>query len=79
MANTKPADIRLKEAQAKYTRLKAANDGSPKAEKAYRKAKTDLAMARQAYTETRFAPRRDVDGSAELAAVSLKAGSKTGR
>jgi len=74
MTRTKTTDIKLKEAQAKYTKLKAANDGTAKAEKAYRKSKTDLAMARQAHAETKRAPNRPGDASAKLKSVATKAG-----
>lgn len=79
MANTKPADIRLKEANAKFTRAKAAVVADPSKEKPYQKAKTELALARQAYAETRFAASRPGDGSVELKAVSLKAGTNKTR
>ena len=69
MTKTKPVDIRLKEASAKFTRLKKTDDGSA----AYRKAKTELAYARQADAETRPAPGREGDGQATLKAVAAKA------
>jgi len=53
VTKTKPADIRLREASAKFTRALAAVDGTAKAEKTYRKTKKALAMARQAHAETR--------------------------
>ena len=73
MTRAKMPDIRLKEAAAKYTKAKAAVDGTPAKEKAYRKAKTDLAVARQAAAEDRSAPSRDGDGQAKLTAVAAKA------
>ena len=69
MSNTKPADIRLREAQVKFTRLKDEADGTA----AYRKAKTELAFARQAYAEQRRAPNRDGNGEVKLKAVAAKA------
>ena len=69
MTKTKPADIRLKEAQVKFTRLKNEADGTA----AYRKAKTELAYARQAYAEQRRAPNRDGNGEVKLKAVAAKA------
>jgi len=69
MTKTKPADIRLKEAQVKFTRLKNEADGTA----AYRKAKTELAYARQAYAETRRASNRGGNGEVKLKAVAAKA------
>ena len=73
MTRAKMPDIRLKEAAAKFTKAKAAVDGTAGKEKAYRKAKTDLAVARQAAAETRSAPSRDGNGQAKLTAVAAKA------
>ena len=44
MTKTTSADLELKKAQAKFTRLKAAVDGTPEAEEKYQKAKKGLAM-----------------------------------
>ena len=73
MSKTKPADIRLKEASAKFTRLKKESDGTP----AYRKAKTELAYARQAYAETRHVPSKPGDGQAQIKAVAATAKANT--
>jgi hypothetical protein len=69
MAKAKMVDVRLREAEVKVTRLKKTGDGTP----AYRKAKTELAFARQAYAEQRRAPNRDGDGEVKLEAVAAKA------
>ena len=74
MANTKTTDIRLKEASVKFTKAKAAVDGTPAREAAYRKAKTELAVARQAHAETRTVPSRPGDASVKVKSVATKAG-----
>jgi len=76
MTKAKMPDIRLREANAKFTKAKAAVDGTPARDSAYRKAKTDLAMARQAHAETRTVPNRDGDGGVKLKSVAAKAGMK---
>ena len=72
MTTTKQTDIALAQAQKKYSRLKAAVDGSAKAEKAYQNAKTALAYARQAHAETRHNSTRTRDGTATVKAVAIK-------
>jgi len=82
VTKTKTTDIKLREAQAKFTRLKSEHDGSAKTEKAYQKAKTALAMARQAHAETRptrvSGPSRASggNGTATIEAVAVKTGTK---
>ena len=73
MSKTKTVDIRLKEAQSKFTRLKKTSDGSA----AYRKAKTELAYARQAYAEQRRVPSKPGDGQAKIKAVAATAKANT--
>ena len=73
MTKTTSADLELKKVQAKFTRLKAAVDGTPEAEEKYQKAKKGLAMARQAYTDQRHAPGRPGDANAQVTAVAAKA------
>ena len=73
MTRTKSIDIRLREAEAKFTRTVAAKDGTSKDVAAYRKAKTDLAMVRQEHAEQRHVPSRLGDGQVKLKAVAAKA------
>ena len=74
MTKTKPVDIKLKEAEAKFTKAKAAVDGSPKTESAYQKAKKNLAYARQAYAETRGTHVTGGDANVGLNSVAVKSG-----
>ena len=70
----------LTKAQTKFTKAKAAVDGTPKAEAAYQKAKKDLALARQADAVTRQ-PNvlGNGDANAQTKAVAVKAGAKKRR
>lgn len=74
MTKTKPTDIRLREAQAKFTRAVAAVDGTPKAEATYQKSKKALAHARQAHAETRHVRTGDGDATVNLTSVAIKTG-----
>ena len=74
MTKAKTTDIRLREAEAKFTRLKAAVDGSPKTEAAYQKAKKNLAYARQAYAEQRGTHVTGGDANVGLNSVAVKSG-----
>ena len=74
MTRAKQTDIVLAQASAKFTKAKAAVDGTAKAEAAYRKAKSELAFARQAHAETRTVPARPGDGQVRLKSVAAKAG-----
>ena len=61
MTKTTQTDLTLKKANAKFTRAKAAVDGTPGKEKAYQKAKRELVAARRAAKEQRY---RDLPGDA---------------
>jgi hypothetical protein len=76
MTKTKTTDIKLREASAKFTKAKAAADGTPKNQKAYQKAKTALAFARQAYAETRGTHTTGGDANVTVKAVKVKSGIK---
>ena len=79
MTTTKRTDIALGQAQKKYSRLKTEVDGTAKAEKAYQKAKTVLAMARQAHAEQRSTYVKPGDGAATVTAVAVKAKTRSTR
>lgn len=74
MTKTKSTDLKLREAQAKFTRAKAAVDGTVKAESAYQKAKKDLALARQAQAVTRGTHATGGDTNVSLNSVAVKPG-----
>ena len=74
MTKTTDTQIRLGQAQKKYTRLKAEVDGTAKTEKAYQKAKKDLAYARQAHAETRNTYARVGDATVAVKAVAARTG-----
>ena len=74
MTTTKPVDIKLKQASAKFTKAKAAVDGTPKTEKAYQKAKKQLALTRQAHAETRGTHATGVDATVAVKSVAVKSG-----
>jgi hypothetical protein len=73
MSKTKNIDIRLKQAEAKFTRANTAYVADPSKQAAYRKAKKDLAMVRQEHAEQRHVPLRPGDGQVKLKAVAAKA------
>lgn len=70
MSKTTPADLDLKKANAKYTRTKQALDGTPVKEKAYQKAKRELAFARQTHAEQRHAGAKPGDANVTVTAVA---------
>jgi hypothetical protein len=74
MTKAKQTDIKLAEAQAKFTKAKAAVDGTPKAEAAYQKAKKELALARQAYAVTRGTHTTGGDANVSVNSVAVKSG-----
>ena len=76
MTKTKPTDIALSQAEVKFTKAKAAVDGTPKTEKAYQKAKTELAFARQAHAVTRRHPHAIGNANVNIQAVAVKTGIK---
>ena len=76
MTKTTDTQIRLGQAEKKYTRLKAEVDGTAKTEKAYQKAKTELAFARQAHAVTRRHPHAIGNANVNIQAVAVKTGIK---
>ena len=79
MTKTKPVDIRLREANARFTKAKAAVDGTPGRESAYQKAKKQLALVRQEHAEQRHVPSRPGDAQVKIEAVAATAGTKQTR
>ena len=73
MTNTTPADLGLKKANAKYTKAKAAVDGTAAKDKAYQKAKKELAFARQTHAEQRNPGAKPGDAKVTVTAVAAKA------
>ena len=76
MTKTTPTDIALKQASVKFTKAKGNVDGTVKAEKAYQKAKKQLAMARQAHTEQRGTHVTGGDANVQVKAVATRTGIK---
>lgn len=74
MTNTKSIDIQLRQAEAKFTRSKAALDGTAKTEAAYQKAKKNLSDIRREWR--RQGRPRPKPGDANAAAKTLTVKSK---
>ena len=74
MTKTTPTDIALKQASVKFTKAKGNVDGTVKAEKAYQKAKKELAFARQAHAVTRGTHTTGGDANVQVKSVAVKSG-----
>jgi hypothetical protein len=72
-------DIKLKQAEAKFTKAKAALDGTPAKEKAYQKAKQSLAAARQAWRQQGRPRPQEGDSTATLTSLKAQAQDPKGR